>query len=220
MYSKEEIIYPVFLKCCNLCENNFWVNIFVDLSKGITPYGTYISKDYFCCSYKNKEFSYKISNEADTEKLYADVIYLLKHKLKLTSLNEKLEQINTLKSKNKKEETWNSIRKRSTRKMLLEKYVVEQASEHNLSLKERKKLLNLIYYFTLIKSLSHKDFIMENKKIVSIKGISFEPGRVVIDSELKEINVYDTSIKKTKNTMHSNWTKYLKEIHKVSQSLE
>lgn len=220
MYNKEEIIYPVFLKCCNLCKNNFWVNIFVDLSKGVTPYGTYISKHYFCCSYKNKEFSYKILNDTEPEKLHADVTNLLKNKLKLTSLNEKLQQINTLKSRNKKDDTWNSIRKRSTRKMLLEKFVAVKGNEYNLSLKERKKLLNLIYYFSLTKSLTHKDFLMENKKIVSINGITFNDEKVVIDPCLKQINVCDTSTKKVKNTMKSNWVKYLKDIHKVSQSLE
>lgn len=220
MYNKEEIIYPVFLKCCNLCENNFWVNVFVDLAKGVTPYGTYISKDYFCCSYKTKEFSYKIRNDIESQQLFSDVTNLLKNKLKLTSLNEKIQQINILKSKNKRDESWNSIRKRSTRKMLLEKFVIEKGVEINLTMKEQKKLLNLIYYFTLIKSLTHKDFIMEDKKITSINGISFEAGKVIINPELKKITVSDTSVKKTQVTMISNWVKYVKDIHKLAQSLE
>ena len=73
---KKEIIYPVFLECCQFTIDSFWENIFEDLAYGKTPYGTYINKDFLCCSYKDKEFSYKIERK-DSEKLYKDIYNLL-----------------------------------------------------------------------------------------------------------------------------------------------
>ena len=57
---RKEILYPIFLECYNHSDDIYWQNIFEDLSYGISPYGTYFSKDYLCCNYKKKEFSYKI----------------------------------------------------------------------------------------------------------------------------------------------------------------
>ena len=34
--------------------------IFEDLAYGKTPYGAYFNKDFLCCSFKGKEFSYKL----------------------------------------------------------------------------------------------------------------------------------------------------------------
>lgn len=221
MYNKDEIVYPVFLKCCNLCENNFWRNIFIDLSKSLTPYGTYISKDYFCCSYKNKEFSYKIDESLEPEVIFNDVTSLLKNKLKLRSLNEKIHQLENLRNNNKNDKlNWNSIRKKSSRKLLIEKFIIEKSKQYNLKLKQQKNLLNLIYYFILIKSINYKDIIFEGKKIVEIPGIKFSNKTIEIEEHLKKIFVSENSNKIQNNIMKSNWDKYLRDIHKLCHSLE
>ena len=224
MYNKEEIIYHVFLKCCNLCKNNFWVNIFTDLSKGITPYGTYISKGYFCCSYKNKEFNYKIDNNKNPSLVYQEVKELLCNKLKLTSLSEKIEQIKILKHKTNKDDVnysiWGNIRKKSTRKLLIDKFVIEKGKEYDLTLKQQKKLLNLINYFLLIKNIQQKDIVLSNNKINNINGITFSSNNIHIDDKLKQITVYESSNKNMIQSMKSHWDKYLKDIYKLSQSLE
>ena len=54
----------------------FWENIFENLIYGKVPYGSYISKNYICCNYKRKEFSYKIDETKDSKILY-DEIYNL-----------------------------------------------------------------------------------------------------------------------------------------------
>ena len=43
---KKEIVYPVFLECCEFSVDSFWENIFEDLAYGKTPYGTYINKNF------------------------------------------------------------------------------------------------------------------------------------------------------------------------------
>ena len=85
---KREIIYPIFLECCQFTDDKFWENVFEDLAYGKTPYGTYISKDFLCCSYKKKEFSYKIEKKLPKD-VYNDVYDLLTNKLGLLSPLEK-----------------------------------------------------------------------------------------------------------------------------------
>ena len=72
MLVKKELLYPIFLECSQHADDTFWENIFEDLAYGKAPYGTYISKDFLCCGYKKKEFSYKI--EKKTGFFHADNI--------------------------------------------------------------------------------------------------------------------------------------------------
>ena len=76
---KKDIVYPIFIECLQFTEDIFWENIFEDLAYGKTPYGTYISKDFLCCKYKKKDFSYKIERK-DPKILYEEVYNLLANK--------------------------------------------------------------------------------------------------------------------------------------------
>ena len=60
---RKEIVYPIFLECCQYTEDTFWESIFTDLAYGKPPYGTYISKGFLCCTHKKKDFSYKIEKK-------------------------------------------------------------------------------------------------------------------------------------------------------------
>ena len=87
--TRKEIVYPIFLECCQYAENTFWENIFENLAYGKTPYGTFISKDFLCCNYKKKEFSYKIERKC-SKLLYQEVYNILTKKLGLMSTQEKI----------------------------------------------------------------------------------------------------------------------------------
>ena len=79
MVIKKDIIYPIFIECLNFCENKFWLSIFEDLAYGKSPHGTFIHKNFFCCNYKGKEFSYKIE-EIEPKNIYSDIFNLLTKK--------------------------------------------------------------------------------------------------------------------------------------------
>ena len=63
------LVYPFLLKCCAFTNDNFWKYVFEDLAYGKPPYGTYITHNFLCCKYKDKEFSYKICDKKSAEKL-------------------------------------------------------------------------------------------------------------------------------------------------------
>ena len=67
------------------------MNIFEDLAYGKTPYGTYITKNFFCCSYKSKEISYRIEKK-DPLILYTDLYNLLTKNLGILSRKDKLKK--------------------------------------------------------------------------------------------------------------------------------
>ena len=91
MLVKKEILFPIFLECCQYADDTFWENIFEDLAYGKAPYGTYISKEFLCCGYKKKEFSYKIEKKP-AETIYQEVYALLTKRLGLLSYREKVKK--------------------------------------------------------------------------------------------------------------------------------
>jgi hypothetical protein len=113
---KKEIVYPVFLECCEFSVDSFWENIFEDLAYGKTPYGKYINKNFLCCSYKNKEFSYKIERK-EPQKLYTDIYNLPTKKLGIMSHIEKIQKRvdfqNTESRIKEFRQDWGNIRKKN-----------------------------------------------------------------------------------------------------------
>jgi hypothetical protein len=119
MVVKRELLYPFLLECIQYCPDSFWESLFEDLAYGSPPMGAYISKNFLCCSYKNREFVYKLerknelvvkdendgsscvisTNEPRTgkvasqsETLYNDIYTLLTEKLGVFSQKEKLKK--------------------------------------------------------------------------------------------------------------------------------
>ena len=76
MSGVKEIIYPFFLKCTEYASDNYWNNIFENLSYGICPYNTYIHNNYFCCNHKVHKFKYYLLDR-ESKDLYTDIHKLL-----------------------------------------------------------------------------------------------------------------------------------------------
>ena len=85
---KRDIIYAIFLKTIQYTEDNFWKDTFENLSYGICPNGSFISKGFICSNIKGKEFVYKFIDK-EPEIIYDDIYRLLKEKLNIMSRNER-----------------------------------------------------------------------------------------------------------------------------------
>jgi len=218
MYNKDEIIYPVFLKCCLYAPDKFWSSIFEDLSHGITPYGTYISKNYFCCKYKNKEFSYFIQNDKDPKVVYDEIYNILTTKLKILSIDQKFNMDCDFENfqnniKNSKD-SWTSIRKKVSKDIIIEKYVTKMKKKYDLSHKQSKYLLKLIHLGIVLKTLNNKDIIYENGEIIDIEGIEIIDKKVLLKKDLFKNIEFNNETLSTENYMKDNWEKYLRELSK------
>lgn len=214
---KKEILYPVFLECCQFADDVFWEGIFEDLAYGKAPYGTYISKDFLCCSYKNKEFSYKIERK-DSKILYDDIYKLLTEKLGILSHKEKakkrLDFHELEKNIKQSRQNWASIRRKNIKDIMYEKYVIDMKRKHCLSVKQCKYLLSIILLSVMFKTITSKDITYKDDKIQNISGLEFDKGKVILKRSLCSLgenicetpDLDDLEIK----TMSENWERYLK----------
>ena len=219
MTIKKEIIYPIFLECCQYSNDIFWENIFEDLAYGKTPYGTYISKGFLCCNYKDKEFSYKIEQK-DSEQLYNDIYLLLAKKLGLLSQRDKIKKkidfFNIEEELKEGRKNWSSIRKKNIKDLLIENYVIDMKNKYLLSLKQSQYLLSIIFIGMIFKVISVKDIHYENGKIEHIDGIEIKNKQINI---LRDIYNTETTLNNCiiieANLMYHNWEKYLTNLKKI-----
>ena len=219
MILKKELIYPILLECCHYTKDIFWENIFEDLAYGKTPYGTYISKNYLCCRYKKKEFTYKIEKK-DPKVLHDEIYSILNQKLGILSNQEKLNKKKdfteieaNIKGSRK---NWSDIRKKNIKKLLLEIYVINMKNKYSLSVKQTKYLLSIILMAIVFKVIIVSDIEIENGYIKNIKGINFTKNNFSINKDLYVMDNFTPSIINYKKTMNCNWEKYLEGVKKLS----
>lgn len=220
MPSSKELIYPIFLECCQYTPDNFWENIFEDLAYGKPPYGTFISKNFLCCSYKKQEFSYKIEKK-DTKVLYDEIYNLLRNKLGLLSKEEKLKRTKDFSImekglKDSRTKNWTEIRRKNIKDLIIELFVSRMKTEHSLTIKQARYLLSLIYVSLIFKVILSKDIIYSNGSIESINGITFSKNTINV---VKNIYKFETTcIPETvddKKTLSETWHRYLSELNKI-----
>lgn len=176
-----ELMYPCFLTCLEYTEDDYWKNIFEDLSFGIAPQGTYITKNYLISNVKTKEFVYKINTENDGETLFWDIYTALSDKMGLKSLNEIEDFKNSIDASEIIFNSWNSIKKKSIRDSIIMNYVSGKAVEYDLSPSTAKKLLNTINLGLMLKLINTKNIHYDNGVIHEIHGFDFCTGDFVFN---------------------------------------
>ena len=208
MYMKK-IVYPIFLECCQYTNDIFWENIFENLAYGKPPYGSYISKNFLCCSYEQKEFNYKIEKK-DSKTVYEEVFSLLTNRLGIFSHQEKVKKINDIKN-------WNDIKK-NVKELLIELYVSRMRTKYSLSIKQARYLLSTILIAMVFKVITVNDIDYSDGRINKIDGINFAKKQVIITRNLWNMNLnFTSSILVDKKFMANNWEKYLEKLRKIAQ---
>jgi len=185
---KRDIIYPIFLKTIPFTNDNFWKDTFENLSYSICPTGCYISKGFLCSNVKGKEFVYKFIDK-DIEQIYKDIYKLFKEKLNIMSKNERsilLKEFEEVEENIRKLRScdWNEIKKKSTKDILFQNYLIEMKSQFELKNIQIKKLYNVMNLCIILKSISSCDIHYENGKILYINGITFSKGKYKVDIDI------------------------------------
>ena len=217
------MIYPIFFDCCSHIDDMFWKSIFEELSYGRCPYGTYINKDFFCCNFKGKEFSYNIRGDKDSYDVYMDVYNLLKTRLGLMSNSDRIDKRNKFIECEKalKEEqycTWDDIKKKNIKKFLVDQYISTNKKRYHLSEKQCKHIMTVILLGLLFKTMT---IHCEDGHIESIKGITFCDKKVMIDDSILKNTDTSTpsSIIVEKPRLSNEWRKYVNNIKSLKKGL-
>ena len=217
---RKEIVYPIFIQCSQFASDSFWENIFEDLAYGKCPYGTYISKNFLCCSYKNKDFSYKIETK-EPYQIYQEVYNLLNKKLGLLSQKERVKKRKMFKdledSLKESRKTWGDIRKKNIKDLLIELYVTRMKNKHSLSIKQARYLLSILFIAMVFKVITSSDIKYKDGIITDIEGIDFIKKQIIIKRDLYKLEVnFSPNIVLDKKLMIDNWDKYLKDLRKIA----
>jgi hypothetical protein len=222
MPQKKELIYPIFLECINYAKDPFWEILFEELAYGQPPHGTYISKGFICCSYKGKEFGYKIERK-DAQLIYDELTDLLSNKLGLLSYKEKAKEkivfAEIERTIKESQQDWAAIRRKNVKDTLYERFVIDMKREHNLTIKQCKYLLAVIVISIAFKTITSRDIVYSGDKIENIQGIEFEDNEIKITRSLFP-TVSETDSESDDNVLTKfdnkrladEWSKYIKVI--------
>jgi len=190
-HKKREIIYPFLLKASAHAQDNFWRFIFEDLSYGLSPYGTFFHKDNLCCNLKGKEFNYKLCPDKPSEDTFEDIYKVLKERAKILSDKEKLiEREKISRSRlhptiiDKKDDKWQSVKKKMIRDTLVEQYVLTNTHLYHLTLNVAKQLLSFIIIGMMFKTIMSDDIYYDNGYIKAIGGFHYSPSLVIITKNI------------------------------------
>jgi hypothetical protein len=187
---EKEVVYPIFLECLKFAQDIFWESLFKDLAYGKPPYGTYISKDFLCCNFRNKEFSYKIECEKKSaQTLYQDIFHLLKNNVGLQSSQDKINERLKIQSmqeniKESRQQQWSNIRKKNAKDLLIERHVISMKRMYSLTILQSRFLLSLIYIAILFKIVKMKNIKYSKGAIQSIDNFTFQPRAILVAKNL------------------------------------
>ena len=217
---KREILYPIFLECCTFAEDMFWESVFEDLAYGKVPYGAFISNKSICCTYKDKQFVYKIEDK-DPQTLYTEVYNVLSKKLSVSSQKDKTKK--TLEFYDNETDSlsynsWTAIRKKNVQDYLVEDYVIRMKKQHSLSLVQTKYLQAVILVGRSLKLVTARDIVMEDGRIESIKCISFSRKKIFLEKDLScTMSPVASAVVLEKSRVSDLWSKYLESLSKLQE---
>jgi len=185
---RRDVLYPIFLKCLPYVEDEFWKDTFEELSYGNCYQGSYLSKGFLCSNVKGREFVYKFIDK-EPEKIYFDISKLLKDKLNIMSKNDRRVLITEFEEveknlKNLKNTEWNDIKKKSTKDILFQNFLIDAKKRYELRDSQLKCLYNSINLGLMLKSIKNTDIIYKNGEIQEIKGFVFAKGKYRIEVDI------------------------------------
>ena len=201
------VIYPVFLKCYDITSDVFWLSIFENLAYGKVPFGTYIVDNTLRCNYKNREFIYVIDTTKDINVLFDEITSLLTEKLDIKS-----QQVVTP-SDIEPIISWNDIRKKGTKEILIEVYVIELINKYSLTYAQSKLILYKLLIYITLKIISPDDIICTNNFISKINNIHIVNNRLCIEKDWEIPVITNTKVyKQNDRKMGMKWEKHLQLI--------
>ena len=174
----KDILYPIFLKCSEIIDETFWVNIFENMAYGMCPTGVHIKSNHVYINVKQKS-PRVVSMDSSCEYFFNTLLENMKSMLYISSKKDDMINKNIFYQTQTKLLTnsndWSKIRKRSIRNIMLENYVSELKQKYNLTIKETRVILSVIKMYITFNHITPSNIIVKNNKIIDISNCSFDP---------------------------------------------
>lgn len=219
---KSMIIYPIFLECCKYTNDDFWGNIFEQLSYGKCPSCFYISGDTIYSSNKKKSFSFIINNGKHPRDIFEELRELVMTNTSLCSVMDTKEKRDKISAKVNKDEItdntcWTEIRKKNLKEIFIIKYVIRMKTKYKLSWELARELYSIIQIGLITKTQGSKDIKFNNRRIQSINGIEYDKICGKFYNEYDDKTIYDeeNDDEEGDKYLYYYWDKYVSSMSRV-----
>jgi hypothetical protein len=216
---QKDIRYPIFYDASECIEDEFWKNIFIDISRGRFPKKISIDNNTVFAGTKRNQLTYCYSNKT-CQQLATELRPLLMGHLSIYSVND-IKQTSEATDdyfndfvNRASENCWKKIKNKKMKHSLIVDYVLRKKEEWNLNWNQSREFLEILdnsifTYHTHVSS----DIIMENGTISNIEDIVYRNGEI-INLRSQEINV-DSDPEEPKEklqTINDSWITYIKTL--------
>lgn len=217
------IINPIFEKCAELTDDNFWKGIFMDCARGKFPRGFTFKNNLICFRKASKMTRLEVSASPmqafqESKEFFQKFGGLLSEKdqLKLKQLEEeKLLQEAIF----NEDITWKDVKSEKFKDILIIEFIEKLSSEYELGYDEKNELITNIKKGFMLKCFTASNIEMEKGKIVEIEGLIVNPTtkKSEIDPDLIKYKTnriyYGSGLEKEEETPEINfldtWAKFL-----------
>jgi len=215
---KREIKYQKLYECSLLEQDDYWKQIFENLSRGKSIKKCILNEGSIEILHKGKSTLY-VYKDKTPETILLECKEIIRQKLHLHSKKDiynnqhlwsnEQNELSTL----TQQDDWKKIRNKNMRYFLLMKYAIHIKNTKNISWKVAnnlfKTIIDALYTLHTHKSV---DITMENGVIVNIKDINITDNCIIQNDR---IDIENNKKKEKKDVKLSLWDKYLNNITKM-----
>lgn len=210
------ILYPIFLKCCKYLTDSYWVYLFEDMAYGKCPFGILIQDQCIYSILKNREFRYPFDQNKDPEEMTKELCHIFTNRLQLLSVQDHFRFRNEcqdyVKNYMNNISSWNDIRKKNLKDILLEQYALTQRIKYNYSWSFTRTLFAIIFIGIQFKTLASRSIHYRNRSIQSIDGIVCLPNKISCSNNIfltKQLPIHREPLPKSITKISFGWKRYL-----------
>jgi hypothetical protein len=214
--------YQIFQDFSDKVENQEWKMFFQKLYTGKFPHGYSFRNQTLFFRKRTKIEKLDIQDASyDTLRKVMDFFEIYGG---FTNTNDNLNIFEYLVSQIEPYRSWKDIRSKKTKQFFIHKYVDELSQKYNLTLLEKRCLLDTIHTGFLIRSIDSGDIEFENKKITNIKTLFWDGEKrefyLQEITKTQRVSRKNTSEKISKSSYAAHWAKFLSQIAKDKPTYE
>lgn len=221
---KKGVIFPILYEVSEKCEDEYWKQLFFDLSIGKIIKNINISNGHISCTSKRKGFQYFFIHKTADEIIIELIPLLISNFITCSEKNVKIKNIvEQIKKENDdmKQTKWSKIRRKNIKLSLISDYIISLQKNNNIPWNNCTHVYNILVN-NFNSHIMTKIVSMEDGKIKSIDGLEVKDNVLVFnhnfyDNDKIEYNkeeVDDEENNECEENLEIIWESYIKRYFK------